>query len=112
MSYQEKSTIVSLFGTAVIFIIYSIKVFQKYQELGLNATNDFKFCGTAILILIPVLAAFQIISLIVLNIVNVATTSEEAPSFTDELDKLIQLKSVRNFCYMFLVGFSFPWDCW
>ncbi len=105
MSYQQKSAIVSIIGTVVIFTIYCVLVFQKYQVLGLNMANDFAFWGAAFLILIPVLAGFQIVIMIVFTIINKVVTKEDPPIADDELDKLINLKSHRSVLILFMVGF-------
>jgi uncharacterized membrane protein (UPF0136 family) len=45
MSYHEKKSIVSLISTLVIFVIYFIVVFHKYQNGNLDSTNVFSFWG-------------------------------------------------------------------
>jgi hypothetical protein len=39
------------------------------------------------------------------NIIYRITTNEKEPSFSDELDKLIELKATRNSHYVFILGF-------
>lgn len=105
MSYQQKSAIVSIIGTAVIFVVYCVLVFQKYQELGLTVTNDIRFWGIAFLIVIPVLVVLQVIIMIVFTIINKVVTKEDPPIADDELDKLLSLKSHRNVLMLFMIGF-------
>ena len=109
-SHQEKGTIVSLATTILSFAIYCLVVFQKYQDVNLdpanaNSADEFKFWATVILVLIPVLIVSQIVSQIIFIIINFVVTGEEAPEIIDEFDKLIDLKSTRNFYHTFMVGF-------
>ncbi|NEW07561.1 hypothetical protein GK047_16260 [Paenibacillus sp. SYP-B3998] len=105
MSYQEKKNIASLIGTLLIFGCYCLYVFQSYPEGSIDSTETFRFWGAVILILIPVSIVAKIIINIVFNIIYRITTKEEEPSFSDELDKLIELKATRNSHYMFIFGF-------
>lgn len=105
MSYQEKKNIVSLISTLLIFGSYCLYVFQMYQEGSIDSTDSFSFWGSVILILIPVSIVAKIIISIVFNIIYRITTHEKEPSFSDELDKLIELKATRNSHYVFILGF-------
>jgi hypothetical protein len=104
MSYQEKKIYVNLISTIVIFGFYCLYVFQKYQD-SIDSTDSFKFWGAVILILIPVSIVAKIIISIVFNIINTITTNEKEPSFSDELDKLIELKALRYSHSVFVAGF-------
>lgn len=105
MSFQEKRNVVSLISTLLIFSLYSMYVFQKYQEGSFHTSNAYSFWGAFILILIPVSILAKIIIHIVFSIVNTIATKEKEPRITDELDKLIELKSTRNSHYVFIIGF-------
>ncbi|MBT2292596.1 hypothetical protein J7E73_26365 [Paenibacillus albidus] len=105
MSYQEKKNVVSLFSTILIFSFYCLYVFQTYPEAVQESAETFRFWASVILILIPVSIAAKIIITIVFNIIYRITTNEKEPSFTDELDKLIELKASRNSHYVFILGF-------
>lgn len=106
MSYQEKETLVSLISSVVIFGGYCLYVFQKYQEQIFKTPNDLRFWATTILILIPVSIVATIIINIAFNVINtIVTKVDEAPSFTDERDKLIQLKAIQISHWMFVLGF-------
>lgn len=105
MSYQEKRTIVSIISTILSFIAYCIYILQKYDIGNLNSVDDFSFWGTAIILLIPVQIIFQVVVLIIFTVGYYIVTREELPDFTDELDRLIELKSLRTFSYVFMLGF-------
>ncbi len=105
MSYQERRTIVSLISTILISAFYFAYVFQQYPEVGPYSPDVFHFWGSTILILIPVSIVAKIIIYIVFSIINTVATKEQEPSFLDERDKLIELKSTRNSLYVFMIGF-------
>ncbi len=105
MSFQEKKNIVSLCSTTLIFALYSMYVFQRYQSEIFDSTDTFKFWGAAILILIPVAIVAKIIIHIVFSIIHTIATNEKEPSFADELDKLIELRATRISHYVFVLGF-------
>ena len=105
MSFQEKKNIVALLSTLVIFTLYCMVVFQRYQAVNLESTELFKFWGSAILILIPVSMVAKIITHIIFSIINTIATKEIEPKFSDELDKLIELKATTISHYVFVIGF-------
>jgi hypothetical protein len=105
MSYQEKRTIVSLLATILISAFYFRDVLERYQASGMEANDVFRFWGAALIIYIPVIVIFKIIIYIVLSVINTVATKEEEPDFTDELDRLIEMKSTRNFYHVFMAGF-------
>lgn len=104
MSYQEKNSIVSLSSTLVIFIIYTVIVLNKYTA-NIPSEETVRFWAIAILVMVPVQVVIKIFVTIVFNIVNMITTGEMDPGFSDELDKMINLKAVRNSFYGFLIAF-------
>src|SRR4051794_6193954 len=105
MSYQEKKNVVSLIGNLLVFGFYCLYVFQNYPFGSPDSTDTFRFWGAFILILIPVSIVAKIIITIVFNIIYRITTNEVEPSFSDELDKLIELKATKNPHYAFTLGF-------
>jgi hypothetical protein len=105
MSYHEKKSIVSMISTSVIFVIYFFIVFQKYQAGNFDSTNVFSFWAAVILILIPITIAAKIVIYIAFVIIYRITTDENAPCFSDERDKLIELKADRNSHWLFCFGF-------
>ncbi|KRF38586.1 hypothetical protein [Paenibacillus sp. Soil787] len=105
MSYQEKKHIVSFISTLLIFGFYCLYVFQKYQDMRMDTTETSHFWAAAILILISVSIIAKIIISIVFNIIYRIATKEVEPSFSDELDILIDLKATRNSHYVFTLGF-------
>ncbi len=105
MSYQEKRSIVSLASTLLTTILYSIYVYNDYYATDFSSASLTQFWAATILILIPVLMVFKIVIHIIFNIINKIATNEDEPKFTDELDKLIELKSTRNTHILMMVLF-------
>ena len=105
MTYQEKKAILSIVSTLLIFGGYTFYVFVLNMEESLAKLNDSYFWGKFILVLIPVSIIAQIIITIIFTIINKMATDEDMPSFSDELDKLIELKSMRIGYVIFIFGF-------
>jgi uncharacterized membrane protein len=105
MSYQEKRSIASLLSTVAISALYGLYIAHRYQEVGGSPENLFTFWASAILLFIAVSVVAKIIMMIAFAIVNFIATREEEPPFTDEMDRLIALKSTRNLFSVFMVGF-------
>lgn len=105
MSYQEKQSILSLFNTILILSIYSFYVYNKYIAGNPEIIYDMKFLGKAFMILIPFTIVVQIVMHILFAIYIRIVTSEDPPTKEDEMDKLIELKSIRISHWVFIVGF-------
>ncbi|ASB49160.1 hypothetical protein [Alkalitalea saponilacus] len=101
MSYQEKQSILSLVNTFLILSFYSLYVYNNYIAGNLEIIYDMKFLGKAFMILIP----FTIVVQIVMHILFVIFNKEGIPKKIDEMDKLIELKSIRVSHWVFIVGF-------
>jgi len=97
MSIQEKKPLVSLVSNLLIFGIYYLLVFRKYNQSGFSSEEELRFWAAVILILVPVLIVAKIVLYILFSIVNTIVTKEQESMLTDELDNLIELKSTRNF---------------
>lgn len=105
MSYQEKSAITSLIGNLIGCTLYFGEVFRRFVERDVSAGGDFAFWGAAILLFVPAIVSFKVIVQIIFSILNAISRGEQEPAVTDELDRLIALKALRNFCLLFMAGF-------
>lgn len=105
ISYQEKLSILSLVNTFLILGFYSLYVYNKYIAVNPEIIYDMKFLGKAFLILIPFTIVVQIVMHILFVIFNKIITMEDPPKKEDEMDKLIELKSLRVSHWVFIVGF-------
>ncbi|MCX7749635.1 MAG: hypothetical protein N2645_22500 [Clostridia bacterium] len=112
MSYQEKKTIVSIITGLFILGAYCVYTFGRYQS-GAIATDDMKFWAGTMLMFIGIGIAAAIVIQIVFHIllsISIAVQEKvrngkcdsmeiektlEAEIVTDEMDKLIELKSMR-----------------
>lgn len=105
MSYQEKQSVLSLINTLLIFGFYTLFVYNRYVAGSPEIINDFSFWGKAFLILIPFTIVIHIVMQILFVIFNNIVGNEEAPTKMDEMDKLIELKSIRISHWIFITGF-------
>lgn len=105
MSYQEKQSVLSLINTLLIFGFYTLFVYNRYVAGSPEIINDFSFWGKAFLILIPFTIVIHIVMQILFAIFNNIVGNEEAPTKMDEMDKLIELKSIRISHWIFITGF-------
>lgn len=104
MSYHEKRAIVHMISSVLITVAYSLYLFQRYRAGGGEFVNVPHFWGLSFLIFILVSIVANIIISIVFNIHYRIVAKEEEPSFSDERDKLIELKGARNALYVFSIG--------
>ena len=108
MSYQEKTTIVNIITTLLVSALFWVYTLQRYQAENPELMEVFKFWGTAFIALVAISIVANIIIIIIFTIINaIVTQEEEDPSFTDERDKLIELKGTRNASYLFSAGVVF-----
>lgn len=122
MSYQERRTIVSLISGASIIAAYCIYAFGRYQS-GAVAAGDLKFWAGTILTFVGIGIAAAIVIQIIFHIlmsIGIAVTKKihdeqcddkeieksiNLEMVEDEMDKLIELKSMR--VCLFLAGIGF-----
>ena len=105
MGHQEKQSIVSIIGSVLVIGFYSLYVYRHYIQTDPELLNNYQFWGKSFLYLIPTAVVVQIVIHIVFTIVNRIITQEDMPDFTDERDKLIELKSIRISHWIFIFGF-------
>lgn len=122
MTYQVKRTVVSIITGIFILATYCIYAFGKYQS-GMIASGDIKFWAGTMLMFIGIGIVTAIVIQIVFHILlSVAIAIQEkvrngecggkeiektigAEMVTDEMDKLIELKSARVIFIVAGIGF-------
>lgn len=122
MSYQEKRTNVSMITGILILVAYCIYAYGKYQS-GTIASDNIKFwaitmlvfIGIGIVAAIVIQIVFHILLSIAMAIKEQVQTGKcddkelekniELEMVTDEMDKLIELKSMRVGFVVAGVGF-------
>lgn len=110
MSYQESKNLTNIISNILITGIYALVVYQRYLN-GIGDTTDiFRFWAIIILVFIPISIVARIIILIIFSIINsVIQTAKgeeiEHVDFTDERDKLIELKATKISLMVFALGF-------
>ena len=105
MSFQENRAIASLIGSTLVSGFYFAEVYRRFSEGAFPAGEEFRFWALAILLFIPAQVVAKIVVYVLAVIVKAAVTRKEEKDITDEMDALIDLKSTRNFCLVFMAGF-------
>lgn len=105
VSSHEKMTYLSLIGSVLIFFFYGRYVYLHSVAGNPEIINDFSFWGRSFIVLIPVAIVVQIVLHIVFAIANKILTNEDLPGKSDEMVRLIELKSIRLSHWVFVVGF-------
>jgi hypothetical protein len=105
MSYQERRALVSLLCTLLIPPVYA-----RYALSGLPAGDPYapevlRFWGNFFVGLIVISVGVRVVITIVFSIVNTVFTRQVEPDITDERDRLVELKAMRNGQYIFSLGF-------
>jgi len=111
MGHQEKQSIVAIIGSILVIGFYSLYIYKNYIQADIELLNDFQFWGKSFLYFIPIGIVVQIVIHIVFAIANQIITREDIPGFTDERDKLIELKSIRISHWIFIFGFMLSLGC-
>jgi hypothetical protein len=105
MSPNERRAIVSLLTTLLVAVFFLVYVLPRYPAGNPYSADVFHFWGLAVVIFIPVSIVANIAMSIVFSIVYFMATHEKDSSFSDERDRLIELRSLRNALYVFAGGF-------
>lgn len=122
MSYQEKRTLFSIVSGILILVAYGIYAYGKYQ-FGAMIADDLTFWAKTILTFIGIGIVVNIVGQIVFHIliaIQVATKEKmhdadaddkdieksiQNEMVTDEMDKIIELKSMRTGFFVSGMGF-------
>ncbi len=101
MTYQEKRSYIQFMGNIIGFIIYMFYLVSETKGIQVGMIEFGKY----VLLLVPALAIVQIIVKIIFDTLNRTREKKEDENLKDELDYMIELKSLRNFCFAFLASF-------
>ncbi|WP_086313989.1 hypothetical protein A5821_001544 [Enterococcus sp. 7F3_DIV0205] len=102
MIYQSKKALVLLISNVVIFFYL---YFDHLNALRLHSADFLALWGGFFVKLLFILVIANIIVLIVFNLLNDMFSKNKAPTISDERDRLIELRAVRNFCFLLAFGF-------
>jgi len=105
MSRHEVNIIATIISTALVFAIYWVKMHQMYQGGMFNTADTASLVGKAILLLIVVQIAVNIVIRIASHILFYVTRGEDEPDLEDERDKLIELRGLRISFFVLSGGF-------
>ncbi|HYO87651.1 MAG TPA: hypothetical protein VER79_03330 [Candidatus Limnocylindrales bacterium] len=105
MSYQERRSLASLISIVIVSAGYTLFTSVRMEAAGPGVASDLHFWASTVLILIPVYIVFEVFTQIIFIVINVIATGREESELSDEFDRLIDLKSTRNFYHVFMAGF-------
>jgi len=105
MTFQEKENLVNLGCILLIFLGYCLFLFQMIRNGTLTTNNDPVFWSGVILKLIPLQIGVNIVVMIIFNIILTIIATDRIPEKSDELDKVIDMKSTVYGSYVFFIGF-------
>lgn len=106
MSYQEKSSVVSIVSNLMVLVFYSFFIKAKIASGLVSDENALKYIAVTMLIVIGASIILRIINLIIFSIITVIITRDESEiEAEDERDKLFGYKSERVSQIIAGVGF-------
>jgi len=108
MSIQVQKTVFNFVTTILLMVGYLFYVFGSQGAVNLSKVLDFQFWGIFILKLTVLMVVAKIILFILFAIfkkVKNRNMDEEDLEFTDERDKLIEMKSDRYSHWIAMFGF-------
>ena len=106
MSYNERRVVGSLISSIVVAAIFFVYVVQRFPQGNPYSPEVFHFWGSSVFIIIPVSIVASIITEVIAAVAITVATQENPKPLSDERDKLIQLRALRNSIYLFVVGFT------
>lgn len=104
MSYHERKAILDGASSLILTLAFSGYAYQRYLAEGIQLLQNPQFWGQTFLTFIVVSIIISIFMTIGFTIHYRLTTHETEPKFTDERDKLIELKATRNSYFAFVIG--------
>jgi hypothetical protein len=105
MTHKEKSIIVALISSFLVFGIYVWLILGMYQSGRFDGSDAAALMGKSILLLILAGIAVNIAVTITFHILFAIATNDPKPSFlVDERDKLIELKGMQAMVVTFGFG--------
>jgi hypothetical protein len=105
MTLYERKYFVSIISSLLIALIYAVYMYQIFQSYSYTLSSNFAYWGKVILVFIGMSVASRSIIYLVFNFILKIPKIGNDPTFTEEMDKLIELKASRNSMYVFMAGF-------
>ncbi|MBN1181419.1 MAG: hypothetical protein JXB49_03970 [Bacteroidales bacterium] len=105
MYRKEKRILVTIISLVVVPAVYSLYIYKKYLANTPELLNDFTFWGKTFIKMVPVMIVAIILIHIIFAIINKIITNEDMPARADEMDKLIELKTLRISSWLYSLGF-------
>lgn len=111
MSYQEQRSLTYLITNIILFTVYGLIIYNRYQAGQFDTDNLMRFWAIVILLYIPITIIARIVVTIVFVILHAIVSevagegADEVNMVSDERDKLIEMKSSQIELILIGVGF-------
>ncbi|HHS88982.1 MAG TPA: hypothetical protein ENJ26_01275 [Rhodobacteraceae bacterium] len=106
MSFQEKNAYAALAKTILIFGYFAFRMVQFHLDGRLAGPEAASLVGKSFLVLMAAAIVAYIVLTILFDIGFAIAQKDPKPDFTvDERDRLIELKGMRAFLAIFVMGF-------
>ena len=105
MSYQERKYMSSIFTSLIFIIMYGMYILQQYQNGILDKIDSLSYWAYTVIIILSIKIGFNIVVQIFFTIIHSLLSKEKQTNIVDELDNLIELKSLKYAFITFMLGF-------
>ncbi len=104
MTHRSKIAIFSILGQTAVFVpLYNEA--SRATTAGIPLEGQISLWAAFFLKLLGLSVAVTVVGTILLQMILQLRGKESVFTVTDERDRLIEAKAVRNFCYVFCFGF-------
>lgn len=106
MTYHHKIAVASLITSVIVYVIYAFTVLPMNFQGRFDGPEGARTLGWAVLILIAVAIAANILAAILFNIMHAIVTREPKPSFiVDERDRHFEARGTSTYLCFAGTGF-------
>lgn len=105
MTYQEKRSLFYMMCTIVLTTVFGIIMYRRLSGTNLPPQELFQFWGKAFLVFAGLSIVVRIVLHILFSIGLAISGSEGDPGFSDERDKIIELRGTKVSHIVFSIGF-------
>jgi|GEM_PF-1949475 len=106
MSYHEKKSIAMIVSSVLIFAVYALVLYQKYNNGEFLNADPLRLGAVVLLLLIPLQIVSKIITMILFTIGGaIKVQGDPDIPIEDERDKLVEQKAMNIAFYIFGIGF-------
>lgn len=105
MSSQERSAVVSFITSTLVFVGFAIYLWGLYRSGGLDGPDASAVVGKSVLWMVGISIGLSVVAQVLAIVIHAMVTREKPNSFSDERDKLIELKGMQATLIVFSIGY-------